>query len=102
MWAFKTLKNIIGNILSDRFNHIISLVTPVGWARNVGSSESKKLWLVCWVSHCFTQLQILIARCALIGRKPLEGEPPSLLSPIDSDRGDDTVIVAPRYYRIQG
>jgi hypothetical protein len=29
MWAFKTLKNTISNILNDRFTHSFSLVTPV-------------------------------------------------------------------------
>jgi hypothetical protein len=29
LWAFRTLKNTIGNILSDRFTHSFSLVTPL-------------------------------------------------------------------------
>jgi ferredoxin-NADP reductase len=29
MWAFRTLKNTIGNLLRDRFTHSFSLVTPV-------------------------------------------------------------------------
>jgi hypothetical protein len=32
LWAFRTLKNTIGNILSDRFTHSFSPVVPVGWA----------------------------------------------------------------------
>ncbi|WP_373547225.1 hypothetical protein [Chamaesiphon sp.] len=32
LWAFRTLKNTISNILSDRFTHSFSLVVPVGWA----------------------------------------------------------------------
>jgi hypothetical protein len=32
MWAFRTLKNTISNILSDRFTHVFSRVVPVGWA----------------------------------------------------------------------
>jgi hypothetical protein len=32
MWAFRTLKNTISNMLSDRFTHSFSPVTPVGWA----------------------------------------------------------------------
>jgi hypothetical protein len=29
LWAFRTLKNTISNILSDRFTHSFSLVTPL-------------------------------------------------------------------------
>jgi hypothetical protein len=32
LWAFRTLKNTISNVLSGRFTHSFSLVTPVGWA----------------------------------------------------------------------
>jgi hypothetical protein len=42
MWAFRTLKNTISNILSDRFTHSFSLVTPVRWAMPAQPSQRGK------------------------------------------------------------
>jgi hypothetical protein len=42
MWAFRTLKNTISNMLSDRFTHSFSLVTPLLAIPPLNSQTFKK------------------------------------------------------------